>query len=451
MSKKVAILTGEFGQGHLALARKLQSHLDPLPSVDCVDIININRLVDEAVVVNSFWDRMRYSAHHQLMFSYDNFAKLPAWLRYLHPINLASRWVKRFYAMIWGTASYLVYRKAELERLLQRFESYDCVFSVLATPNHLLWMLQRQLLLVNVSQDFGAGVRTVWWGRFWDFHLSSDSNNAFVARSEYHSATKVLELGPLYHRLDHLSLDALSSSHSETRILFIPGKTGNQSALLRRLLSIAKACLARGHHVVWRGSEAVINEELEHWDAFFQQRITVQGYGPLDDLEQFDLVVGKGSYNQITESLIKGVPFACVHFLGYWEKQNLCVQSIGVQLLDWSREYSIPQPEQLKKMRRVQLQLRDELFSRPDEVAQLLGQVVLSDKIVVPLSTPLPEPYLDFSGRRVASERTAFRRRVGIVIKKMLLLPLLCIIYYSTGWWRYLRLRKSRSFFSKEF
>ena len=230
---KVGILTGEFGQGHIALARKLKTHLEKIDTISEIKIININEVVDNAIKQNASMGSMRYAIHRALCYSYDSFAALPHWARHIHPVTLLSRYFTSAYSIIWGMSCRIVYTKNEIIEVTNAVLDYDVIFSTLSTPNKLLWKNHPHQTTINVAQDYGQGVSTVWWGKFWDTHLSADSKNTITARKKFPITTEVIKLGPIYYLNDFICLR--NKIATTIRILIVPGNTGNNKALLSRL------------------------------------------------------------------------------------------------------------------------------------------------------------------------------------------------------------------------
>ena len=132
-------------------------------------------------------------------------------------------------------------------------------------------------------------------------------------------------------------------------------------------------------------------------------RFKCEPFGPLDNLEDYDLVVGKGSYNQITESLLYGTPYACSHFLGHWERENarrfrMCSRN-GL-----SRDVVIPARETIKQMKLEQTQLRNDLFQNPANIEATLADI-LHAQCHEKIDSSLMQRMYDFSGKNIEKKK----------------------------------------------
>ena len=136
----------------------------------------------------------------------------------------------------------------------------------------------------------------------------------------------------------------------------------------------------------------------------FLSRFKCEPFGPLDNLEDYDLVVGKGSYNQITESLLYGTPYACSHFLGHWERENARRSPECAHVMDWSRDVAIPARETIKQMKLEQTQLRNDLFQNPANIEATLADI-LHAQCHEKIDSSLMQRMYDFSGKNVEKKK----------------------------------------------
>lgn len=377
---KVGILTANFGQGHHALASKLKSHLVPLKNVD-TSIINLSERSEYFFrqKQKTPFRLMRYLLHKEVHFGYNQTVKLPKWLLSIHPLTVGSRYFVSFYSFLVDFFERFVYGHGYDQALFEELSAYDVVFSVVPCSHYHLWKNHPRWITVNVAQDFGDGVTCVWWGQFWDFFISSDKRNMEVSNRRLGNKTKKLRLGPLYFLEDYQSLSS-DVMGKDSLILLVPGLTGVTASFHKHMVNIALEFLKAGFQVVWKSNGMSEPSAFHHISPSLKERIVIEEKGPLQNLETYSLIVGKGSYNQISEALLHGTPYACVKFLGYWEEGNQVIAWEGMHLLNWTQSFSIPSKKDLSQMKKDQIVKRDEFFSSPEKWQAELKAILYSQK-----------------------------------------------------------------------
>ena len=112
----------------------------------------------------------------------------------------------------------------------------------------------------------------------------------------------------------------------------------------------------------------------------------VEPFGPLDDLGSFQLLVGKGSYNQISEAVLRGVPFGISSILGYWEEGSLDLLAHEPGLLDLrGRDLRLPRPEEIPLLCARQRALAARMFVPPEALLE-----VVTDLLALPSGAAAP-------------------------------------------------------------
>ena len=317
---------------------------------------------------------------------------------------------------------------------------YDVIISTLSSPNKLLWKNQQHFTCINMSQDYGKGIRSVWWGKFWDAYLSSDQLDQKTALTQFDEETQIRQIGPIYNIDDYIQLTDID--RDIISVLIVPGNTGANTKFLKRLEEICTQLLQAGLRVVWKGNEEFFFSTETYQKNNQNNKLEIEPTGPLHHLENYHLVIGKGSYNQITESLIKGTPYAAVKFLGYWEKQNLCIQDEGAHVMDWSKKIIIPSKNEFRAMKSQQIKMRDKLFLNPEKINETLSKVIYKkEKTSVPVTTGLG-PWYDISGSRVdLSNRNEPKKYLRTLIKKNIIRAIMFPIIACTGAVYFIKLR----------
>ena len=105
---KVGIISGEYGHGHLALAKKLQSHIKKISKVDTVDIVNLTQEIDQIIKKKCNTKGFRYAMHYALHFTYQEYSTLPEWVIAIHPLTWISKYFKKTWSFFFGTSTPLV-------------------------------------------------------------------------------------------------------------------------------------------------------------------------------------------------------------------------------------------------------------------------------------------------------------------------------------------------------
>ena len=397
--KKVLILTARYGYGHIAIANKLRSHLESFSEVATVDIIETGAFLDSNFKRDSkpFYT-IRYAFHKMVNNSYQMFSDLPTFLKHLHIPNVCQRLFKKTWIFLWGCIENCIYDDDITNALVTLTNHYDVIITTVTHVNKIVWRNHDRFTTVNVSQDFGLGIKAAWWGNFWDYHLTNDRTNTEKAQQSDSKHTHIENMGPVYHLNDYQPL--IKPSNTEVKILFIPGKTGKNKSALRRLESALRVCIESNCECVWKLDDSHAQKLRDSLTKDKKHLLRLESFGPLTGLDQYDLIVGKGSFNQISESLLQGTPYACTHFLGYWEKQNLSIASNdGAHVFDWSKGPIIISHDKIKAMKVEQIAMRDRLFKTPEE-----WQSILSDILNSPKKPHGPVVYkqlhYDFSGRK---------------------------------------------------
>lgn len=437
INKKVLILTAEFGKGHIAIANKLKSHLCDLDIVANVDVVNITQRIDDLASHEFSRKSLRYHLHKYLNHNYQTYSELPTWFIKLHPCTLLSKYLASFWVVIWTAATDLLYSKSTATNFVELLLKYDTIISTAPIINKLIWTNHTQYTTINISQDFGLGVKCVWWGDFWDYHISSDKLNHKTACKKYPQNTAVLNYGPIYFKKDYKKFLTIPSDKN-IKVLFIPGQTGCNSSLMNKLIQAIKLCLNKGYHVTWKKSSLASSLHKDLNRLAKENLITIEKAGTLEHLENYHLIVGKGSYNQISEALLHGTPFACIRFLGYWERQNLSYTSEGAHILDWSSEVQIPKKDELIKIKREQHQLRNHLFLPPQQIADQLSTLLEKTK---PKSSHIyySEHLHNFSGALDSNTTRRLRPSYRYLIKKHALKAIFYPLFYTAAVKQYIK------------
>jgi hypothetical protein len=397
--KKILILTARYGYGHIAIAKKLRSHLETIEGIGTIDT------VDSAVFLNTHFTnkgqpfyKLRYAFHKMIHNSYQMFSDLPNALKHLHIPNTCQRLFKKTWIFLWGCIENCIYNDHITDALVNLTNQYDVIFSTVTHVNKLIWRNHDRYTTVNLNQDFGLGIKPIWWGQFWDYHLTNDSCNTAKAYQTHPKTTRIKNMGPIYHINDYISLP--TPPEDSSKILFIPGKTGKNKSALNQLEKALHKCLHNNFQCVWKLDDEHAKRLLENLPEDKKHLLTLEPYGPLVGLQDYDLIVGKGGFNQISESLLQGTPYACTYFLGYWEKQNMAIATQdNAQVIDWSKNIPTPIKEQLKAMKKIQTNQRDVFFKSPDK-----WKAALTEIINTPQKPHGPvvhkQLHYDFSGRK---------------------------------------------------
>ena len=109
--KKVAIITGAMGYGHISIANKLHSHPSDMSAVAQCDILNMSDILSDYFISDERASKFASYVNSFIWGHYQTFSECPAILRRLHPLSLISRYSRNGYALVAATACDMVYNR----------------------------------------------------------------------------------------------------------------------------------------------------------------------------------------------------------------------------------------------------------------------------------------------------------------------------------------------------